>query len=77
MQIDRSQATLSLPVGLTSREKDVLGLLLRRLSNKEIASILGITDRTVKFHVGNLLNKLQVRSRHELALTWMAAVRTA
>jgi len=77
MQISPSQTTPSLPIPLTSRENEVLGLLLRRLSNKDIAAVLGITDRTVKFHVGNVLNKLQVRSRQELALTWTTAFRTA
>lgn len=77
MQIAPSLSAPSLPLPLTGREREVLGLLLRRLSNKEIAGILGITDRTVKFHVGNVLNKFKVRSRGELAVSWMTAFHTA
>jgi FixJ family two-component response regulator len=39
---------------------------LRRLSNKEIAGILGISERTVKFHVSNVFGKLQVDNRQSL-----------
>ena len=49
-------------------------LLLRRLSNKEIGSILHISERTVKFHVGNILTKLQVTSRRELSAMWASGV---
>jgi DNA-binding NarL/FixJ family response regulator len=56
---------------LTAREKEVMELLLRRLANKEIASILKITERTVKFHVGNILGKLNMNSRHELSERWI------
>jgi DNA-binding NarL/FixJ family response regulator len=61
-------------IPLTHREREVMELLLRRLSNKEIASILHISERTVKFHVGNLLSKLQVNSRHELSAMWVSGV---
>jgi DNA-binding NarL/FixJ family response regulator len=37
------------------------------LSNKEIGNNLGITERTVKFHVGNVLAKLGVQDRHSAA----------
>jgi DNA-binding NarL/FixJ family response regulator len=62
------------PVGepLTEREREVLGLLVEGLRNKEIADRLAITERTVKFHVGVLFQKLGVSSRAEavrLALT--------
>jgi len=57
-------ATQCLP--LTRRELEVAGLLSRRLSNKQIATILGLTARTVKFHVGNILTKAGLRSRYEL-----------
>ena len=57
----------ALRLALTPREREVMEFLLRRLSNKEIAEILGISERTVKFHVGNILNKLHVNSRQELS----------
>src|SRR5262249_15568335 len=46
----------------------VLRSLLENLSNKEIASKLNIAERTVKFHVSNLLNKFGVRRRADLIL---------
>lgn len=48
---------------LTSREQDIIGLIDRGLSNKEIARQLKITLPTVKNHVHNILEKLQVRRR--------------
>lgn len=52
---------------LTERELTVLGLLQRRLCNKEIASTLGISVATVKFHVGNVFAKLRVHDRSQVA----------
>lgn len=51
---------------LTAREAQVLQLLFRRLSNKEIAAALEITERTAKFHVSHVLSKLNVESRKRL-----------
>ncbi|HEV2495480.1 MAG TPA: LuxR C-terminal-related transcriptional regulator [Terriglobia bacterium] len=48
---------------LTGRETQILQLMLRRLSNKEIAGALGIRERTVRFHVFNIFHKLRVESR--------------
>ena len=56
----------SLPT-LTSREEEVLGLVARGLANKEIATALGIVEGTVKRHLQNILAKLQLRNRVELA----------
>jgi DNA-binding NarL/FixJ family response regulator len=61
-------------VALTHREREVMELLLRRLSNKEIGTILHISERTVKFHVGNILSKCQLTSRHELSAMWASGV---
>ncbi|WP_406633660.1 response regulator transcription factor [Amycolatopsis sp. WGS_07] len=63
-------ATLRTPTGdaLTPRERDVLLLLGRGLSNRDIAAELGLAERTVKVHVGNVLAKLQVDSRTQAAL---------
>lgn len=52
--------------GLSRRERDVLESLLENLSNKEIATKLGISERTVKFHVSNVLVKFGVRRRADL-----------
>jgi DNA-binding NarL/FixJ family response regulator len=56
------------PEKLTEREIDVLRLLAKGLSNKEIATQLSITEKTVKTHVSNILSKLNVPSRTQAAL---------
>lgn len=53
-------------VRLTRREEEVLDGILRSLANKEIASELNLSERTVKFHVSSLLSKFKVRGRMEL-----------
>lgn len=53
---------------LTEREDEVLRLIARGNSNKEIASILTIGEKTVKTHVSNILEKLNVTSRTQAAL---------
>jgi two-component system nitrate/nitrite response regulator NarL len=66
---DRSRQVLAPDVdaALTSREHQVLTLLRQRLSNKEIAVTLNISEPTVKNHVHNLLEKLHVASRTQAA----------
>jgi len=51
---------------LTPRETQVLQLMLRRLSNKEIGDLLGVSERTARFHVSNIFAKLHVCGRAEL-----------
>jgi two-component system, NarL family, response regulator LiaR len=53
---------------LTGREKEVLGQLAKGASNKEIAYELGITERTARTHVSNILGKLGLASRTQAAL---------
>jgi DNA-binding NarL/FixJ family response regulator len=50
---------------LTPREIDVLELLTEGLPNKGIAERLGISDQTVKFHIGSILGKLGATNRTE------------
>ena len=52
----------------SEREKDVIRHLLQGQSNKQIALELGITSRTVEFHLGNIYSKLCVSSRSEAIL---------
>jgi DNA-binding NarL/FixJ family response regulator len=56
---------------LTSRERDVLRLLANGEANKEIAADLGISERTARTHVSNILSKLRLNSRTQAAL-WAA-----
>jgi len=60
MSIDSNQ--------FSEREKDVVKLLLQGKSNKQIALDLGISNRTVEFHLGNIYSKLGVTSRTETFL---------
>ena len=52
----------------TDRETQVLRELVNGCSNKEIADILGISERTVKMHITNMIQKTGFRSRLELAV---------
>jgi DNA-binding CsgD family transcriptional regulator len=55
-----------MPGHVSGREKEVLARLLENKSNKEIANVLNISERTVKFHVSNLLSKYGVQRRADL-----------
>lgn len=54
--------------GLSVREREVAHEIASGLSNKEIAAKLGITERTVKAHLGAIFEKLGVRDRLQLVL---------
>lgn len=53
---------------LTERQREVLRLLLRGHSNKEIARSLGVLEGTVKVHLRSIMQRLRVRNRTQLAL---------
>lgn len=56
----------------TEREAIIIGLIQRGLSNKEISSILRISESTVKFHLANVFNKAGVRNRM-MVVNWVKA----
>lgn len=53
--------------GLTARERQVIGLLARGLTNREIGARMYVSESTAKFHVHNVMRKLGVRRRAEVA----------
>lgn len=53
---------------LTERESEVLQALAKGLNNREIASLLYVTEHTVKKHVSSILNKLEMKDRTQAAL---------
>ena len=63
---------------LTPREREVLTMVAQGYTNKEIASVLEITVKTVESHKSNAMEKLEIRSRAELvrfalAQGWLSA----
>jgi DNA-binding NarL/FixJ family response regulator len=54
---------------LSTREKEVLSLLVDGKMNKEIAHMLGITEATVKCHVSTILMRLNVSDRTQAVVT--------
>lgn len=56
------------PIALTARELDILRLVARGCTNKEIAEALTITDGTVKNYVSSILSKIGVRDRTRAVL---------
>jgi len=57
----------ALPAGLSTREMEVLSLIVKGQGNKQIAYQLGIAEHTVKNHVKNILSKLSVDDRTQAA----------
>jgi DNA-binding CsgD family transcriptional regulator len=55
--------------GLSHREAEVAELVTKGLSNKEVASQLFVTEKTVKFHLTNIYKKMSVKSRAQL-IVW-------
>lgn len=55
--------------GLSNRETEVVSLVVRGLSNKDVAGQLFVTEKTVKFHLTNIYRKMSVKSRAQL-LVW-------
>ena len=66
--VSRALASRTPSSDLSSREREVLQLLARGESNKEIATHLGITEATVKCHVSVILMRLQVADRTQAVL---------
>jgi two-component system nitrate/nitrite response regulator NarL len=63
----RSIPATPLAKALTHREQQILPLIERGMSNKEIARVLSIEAATIKNHIHNILEKMQLRRRGEIA----------
>jgi FixJ family two-component response regulator len=61
---------------LTSREREVFALVVSGRPNKQIAEVLGISERTVKAHRGQFMHKMEVQSPAELGrlVEWLGAM---
>ena len=53
---------------LTQREREIVKWVIQGMTNKEIAAQLGISEKTVKTHLGNIFNKLNISRRLQLLL---------
>jgi len=51
---------------LTSREREIMGFVTAGLMNKQIANEIGVSEATVKFHRGNLMQKMGAKSVAEV-----------
>jgi len=54
------------PLALTDRERDVVALVSKGLTNREVAAELYLSDKAVEYHLHNVFGKLGIRSRREL-----------
>ena len=66
--VESTQAPSSIGGDLTAREREILGMLVDGLSNKQIASDLMISLGTVSFHVSNIIAKLKTTNRTKAAI---------
>jgi DNA-binding NarL/FixJ family response regulator len=53
---------------LSNREKEVTVLVSKGFSNKEVGQALSLTEKTIKFHLGNIYKKLGVKTRLQLSI---------
>jgi|ERR1700733_3069115 DNA-binding NarL/FixJ family response regulator len=57
---------------VTKRERRVIGLLEQRLSNKQAAEALNVSENTVKFHLSNIFRKLDVHDRQSAVVAYIS-----
>lgn len=67
-ELMQSEDKKNIDVKLTKREKDVLGLLVKGNSNKEMADLMFISEKTVKNHLTSIFRKLGVKDRTHAAV---------
>jgi len=57
---------------LSDREREVMGHIARGLSNRQIAAVLNLTEKTVKNYVNRIFAKLAVSSRAQAIVLWLS-----
>lgn len=67
----RSSAAEVCAWGLTRREQEIVPLIGRGLTNKEIAQVLNLSEQTVKNHIHRMMRKLQSNSRLDVCNIWL------
>lgn len=65
--LSKGKRNLKMAVRMTQREKEIIALIVEGMSNKEIAGTLNIATFTVKSHVHNILEKLALHNRLQIA----------
>jgi two-component system, NarL family, nitrate/nitrite response regulator NarL len=63
-----AKSPYAMHAGLTVREDEIMVRVTEGLTNKEVARVLGLTEKTVKHYMTNIMQKLQVRNRVEAAI---------
>ena len=63
------------PDALTEREREVMGFISRGRSNRDIAQLLVISEKTVKNHIRAIYEKLGVATRAEAMAVWLGIER--
>lgn len=58
-----------MPTYLSKREKEIANLLLKGLTNRQMSGELGITEKTVKFHLTSIYKKSNVKNRTMFIVT--------
>ncbi|OAI10103.1 hypothetical protein A1359_02100 [Methylomonas lenta] len=71
-ELEQRQAIQARLNTLTSREQEIMALVIKEQSNKEVARLLGISHRTVELHRSRLMQKMNVNSVLELAKVYQS-----
>lgn len=71
-ELEQRQAIQARLNTLTSREQEIMSLVIKEQSNKEVARLLGISHRTVELHRSRLMQKMNVNSVLELSKVYQS-----
>jgi len=60
---------------ISEREKEIILNLLQGCTNQEIASALGICEKTVEVHLSSIYRKIGVKTRSQAILWWLSTIK--